>query len=155
MKMMILFSPSTEISAPSAASIRDYVTQEGRWASPKYLAGESYGTLRACGLSESLAEKGLFLNGLILISCAIDYQTLECDLDNAVPYAYLLPSFAATAWYHHRLDHKLSLEETIEQARRFAIGELAPALLLGPVPPDLYEGYRQVERTQHRDRRAK
>ena len=120
--------------------IRDYVTMEGRWKSPKYLAGESYGTLRACGAAEYLLSRhGLYLNGLILISCAIDFQTLICDIDNELPYSLYLPSFAAAAWYHGRLDQNLSLEETVASAKDFALNTLAPSLMRqGKVAPSLF-----------------
>lgn len=111
--------------------IRDYVTMEGRWASPKYLIGESYGTLRACGLSDYLQSKhGLYLNGLVLISCAIDFQTLCGHLDNEAPFTLFIPSFAAAAWYHGRLDPALNLQETVEKAKKFAINTLTPSLFI-------------------------
>jgi carboxypeptidase C (cathepsin A) len=121
--------------------ICDFVTREGRWKSPKYIAGESYGTFRACGVSEYLLSRhGLYLNGLILISCAIDFQTIDfTHLDNDLPYSLYLPSFAATAWYHGKLDPKMSLEEVISSARLFALTNLAPALISnGVVPERLY-----------------
>lgn len=120
--------------------ICDYVTKENRWTSPKYLAGESYGTFRACGLSEYLLnEYALYLNGLILISSAIDFQTLLPSLDNELPYALFLPSFAATAWYHRRLDPMLSLEEVVTSARQFSFDSLGTSLLKqGSVPSSLY-----------------
>lgn len=120
--------------------IRDFVTQEGRWKSPKYVAGESYGTFRACGVSEYLLSRyGLFLNGLILISCAIDFQLLDFSLDNELPYGLFLPSYAATAWYHHRLDSSMSLEEAMQGAKRFALDTLIPTMLHeGKVPSNLY-----------------
>jgi carboxypeptidase C (cathepsin A) len=121
--------------------IRDFVTMEGRWRSPKYVAGESYGTLRACGVAEYLLSRhGLYLNGLILISCAIDFQTLVFSLDNELPYSLFLPSFAATAWYHGKMPN-MSLEDAVNGARAFAEETFAPALLrLGRVPPQLYSG---------------
>ncbi len=120
--------------------IRDFVTKEGRWNSPKYVAGESYGTLRACGLSKYLLSKhGMYLNGLVLISCAIDFETLDVSRDNALPLTLFLPTYAATAWYHGRLPN-LTLEEAISQARDFALDTFAPALFKeGFVPPHLYE----------------
>ncbi len=120
--------------------IRDFVTREDRWESPKYIAGESYGTLRACGVSEYLLSRhGLCLNGLILVSCANDFQTLIFDLDNELTYSLFLPSYAASAWYHHKLDRTMSLEETVGHARSFALDVYAPAMLRkGSVPTSLY-----------------
>jgi carboxypeptidase C (cathepsin A) len=120
--------------------ICDYITATGCWTSPKYLAGSSYGTHRACGLAQYLACNGLYLNGLILMGCALDYQTLVFMPDNELPFALFLPSFAATAWYHGRLNPNTSLEQTIENARRFALDTFAPALLVhGFLPPALYQ----------------
>ncbi len=120
--------------------IYDFVTREGRWNSPKYLAGESYGGLRVCGLSNYLLSRHyLFLNGVILIAPAIDYQTFRCNRDKELAYALYLPSFAATAWYHGRLPH-LSLEEVVFYAREFALGTFGAELLKnGSLPERLYE----------------
>jgi len=121
--------------------IRDFVSLNSRWKSPKYVAGESYGTLRACGLADYLlSQHGLYLNGLILISCAIDFQTLDfVAVDNELPFSLFLPSYAATAWYHHRLDSDLTLDEVVQGARDFALDVYAPALMRkGKVPASLY-----------------
>ena len=133
------YSPEGDISAVGDF-IRDFLTQEGRWASPKYIAGESYGTFRACGVSEYLLSRhGIFLNGLILISCVLDFQTISFGLDNELPYSLFLPSYATAAWFHGRLDQTISLEETASRAREFALHTLAPAILkFGKVPPDLF-----------------
>jgi carboxypeptidase C (cathepsin A) len=119
--------------------IRDFVTKEGRWNSPKYIAGESYGTLRACGLSEYLLSKhSLYLNGLVLISCAIDFKTIDVSHDNDLPITLFLPTYAATACYHGRLP-TLTLEEAVSQSRDFALDTFAPALFkTGSIPPHLY-----------------
>jgi carboxypeptidase C (cathepsin A) len=119
--------------------ICDLLTKSGRWKSPKYIFGCSYGTFRACGLAAYLLNHGIFLNGLILDSCAIDYQTIDFLPDNELPYSLIIPSFTATAWFHGRLDPKLSLEEAVAGARSFAFDAFAPALLKeGVVPPELY-----------------
>lgn len=110
--------------------IRDFITNEGRWNSPKYLAGESYGTFRACTMARYLqGNYGIYLNGLILISCAIDYQTFAFDYDNALPYFLFLPTYAATAWYHGLSHEGKTLEETVEEARIFAYEKAAPFYL--------------------------
>ena len=115
--------------------IRLYLTRYGRWDSPKYLIGESYGTTRADGLSLHLQEKhDVFLNGVMLVSLAIDLQTLCFDHGNELPYALFLPTYAATAWYHQALVPELQkkpLREVIAQAEAFALGDYASALLQG------------------------
>lgn len=90
--------------------IRFYLSRYERWASPKYLAGESYGTTRAAGLSGYLADEGIAFNGITLISTILDFN-LD-DGDNAA--IYYLPSYAAIAWYHKRLPADLQAQ-TVEQ----------------------------------------
>jgi len=115
--------------------IRLYLTRYARWDAPKYLIGESYGTTRAAGLSLHLQEKhDIFLNGVMLVSLAIDLQTLIFDHGNELPYALFLPTYAATAWYHKALTPELQkkpLAEVIAQAEAFALGEYSTALLQG------------------------
>jgi len=115
--------------------IRLYLTRYGRWGSPKYLIGESYGTTRAAGLSLHLQDKhDIFLNGVMLVSLAIDLQTLSFDDGNELPYPLFLPTYAATAWYHRALApdlQKLPLATLLEQAEAFALGEYAAALMQG------------------------
>ena len=120
--------------------IRLYLARYGRWGSPKYLIGESYGTTRAAGLSLHLQEKhDIFLNGVMLVSLAVDLQTLSFDAGNELPYALFLPTYAATAWYHKALApdlQKKPLREVIALAEAFAIEEYSVALLQGSqVPP--------------------
>jgi carboxypeptidase C (cathepsin A) len=118
--------------------IRLYTSRYRRWSSPKFLIGESYGTTRAAGLSGYLQERhGMFLNGLMLISSVLDFQTLEFLPTNDLPYIVYLPSYAATAWYHKRLDAKLqkNLRATIAEVSEFALGEYATALLRGDSLP--------------------
>ncbi len=110
--------------------IRDFLTANKRWGSPLYLAGESYGTFRCCGLADYLQSgRGIYLNGLILISCALDYQAFVFDSDNYLPYSLFLPTFAATAWYHGRYMPGATIEEVAEAGRRFSFETYAPALL--------------------------
>ncbi|MBS0625086.1 MAG: peptidase S10 [Verrucomicrobia bacterium] len=107
--------------------IRDYITNEGRWNSPKYVAGESYGTFRACTMARYLqGTYGIHLNGLILISCALDYQTLVFDYDNPLPYFLFLPTYAATAWFHGLAHEGKTIEQVAEEARVFAYEKAAP-----------------------------
>jgi carboxypeptidase C (cathepsin A) len=114
--------------------IRLYTTRYRRWMSPKFLIGESYGTTRAAGLSGYLQERhGMYLNGLMLVSSVLEFQTLLFEPHNDLPCVLYLPSFAATAWYHGRLPRELQRdrEATIEKARRFALDRYAPALMRG------------------------
>ncbi len=114
--------------------IRLYVSRYGRWLSPKYLAGESYGTTRAAGLAGYLQERhGLYLNGLMLISAVLHFQTLSFDTGNDLPYMLFLPAYTATAFYHRRLEPELQLDlaATLREVEAFALGEYALALLQG------------------------
>ena len=114
--------------------IRLYTTRYLRWPSPKFLIGESYGTTRAAGLSGYLQDRhGLFLNGIMLISSILDFQTASFTPGNDLPYALFLPTYTATAWYHQRLSARLQadLRATLREAEAFAQGEYASALMRG------------------------
>jgi carboxypeptidase C (cathepsin A) len=114
--------------------IRLYVTRNQRWASPKLVAGESYGTTRAAGLAGYLADRyGMQLNGIVLVSSVLNWQNQEFHVGNDMPYILHLPTYAATAWYHKKLPPELSgdLGKTVAQAEAFALEEYGPALLLG------------------------
>ncbi len=114
--------------------IRLYVSRAKRWRSPKYLIGESYGTTRAAGLSGYLQDRhGMYLNGIMLISTALDFMALDFNLGNDLPHVLFLPTYAATAWYHKRLapDLQADLAKTLAEAEAFAEGEYATALLRG------------------------
>ncbi|MBN2472456.1 MAG: peptidase S10 [Anaerolineae bacterium] len=114
--------------------IRLYLTRYGRWASPLFLAGESYGTTRAAGLAGHLVGKGIAFNGIILISTTLNFQTLEFEQGNDLPYALFLPTYAATAWYHGRLPEALQqqpLADVLAEVTAFAEGEYLVALAQG------------------------
>jgi len=114
--------------------IRSWVTRNERWTSPKYLLGESFGTTRAAAVAGRLEGGGstVSLNGLVLISQALDYTGSTPEHDNVIAYITYLPTMAATAWYHGKVkDRPDSLEEFLEHARSFAVEEYAPALLEG------------------------
>jgi carboxypeptidase C (cathepsin A) len=115
--------------------IRRYLSDHGRWASPKYLIGESYGTTRACGLALYLQERfQLYLNGLVLISCALDFATLRFDPGNDLPYALFLPGYSAAAWFHGMLPaamHGQPLETVLAEAEGFVEQAYLPALFKG------------------------
>ncbi len=119
--------------------IRLYVSRYGRWSSPKFLIGESYGTTRAAGLSGYLQERyGLFLNGVMLISVVLNFQTIRFPVGNDLPYIFYLPTLAATAWYHQRLapDLQADLLKTIAEVRDFALTEYTLALMQGAALPE-------------------
>lgn len=120
--------------------IRLYTTLYSRWGSPKFLAGESYGTTRAAGLSEFLLDRyGIMLNGVILISVVLDFQTLSPGQLNDLPYVLYLPTLSATAWYHKRLAPELQdrgLEPLVAEVRAFAGGEYLVALARGHSLPE-------------------
>lgn len=116
-----------------AEFIRTWVTRSKRWMSPKYLLGESFGTTRA-GAVASLLEgrSSVSLNGLILISQALDYTGSTPAHDNLIAYITYLPTMAATAWYHGKVTERpASLTGFLDEARRFAVDEYAPALFKG------------------------
>lgn len=112
-----------------------YLTRYDRWDSPKFLAGESYGTTRAAGLSEYLIRKhGIYLNGITLISSVLNFGTISFDPGNDLPYILYLPSYTAAAWYHKKLTGDLqsgTVEHAVELARAFAGTTYAQALMRG------------------------
>ncbi len=109
--------------------IRLFLVRKERWASPLYLAGESYGTTRATGLSGYLIERGVSFSGLILVSSVLSFQTLRFNKGNDLPYAVYLPTYTATAHYHGKISG--DLQELIGQAREFAFGDYWLALAKG------------------------
>ena len=114
--------------------IRLWTTRYERWSSPKFLAGESYGTTRAAGLSGYLQRRhGMFLNGVVLISAVLDFATGDFLPGHDLPYPLFLPTYVATAWYHHRLpaDLQADFQKTMREAEDFARGDYARALWLG------------------------
>ncbi|MBI5361892.1 MAG: peptidase S10 [Planctomycetes bacterium] len=122
-----------------AEFIRLWTTRNQRWTSPKFLTGESYGTTRAAALAEHLQTRhGMFLNGIVLVSAVLDFQTLEMDVGNDLPYALYLPTMCATAFYHHALAPELSkdLRATLAEVERFAASEYTLALARGSTLTD-------------------
>src|SRR5512138_2938690 len=112
--------------------IRLYTTRYGRWLSPKFLAGESYGTTRASGLADYLQDRhGMYLNGIMLVSAALDFTVLDFYVNNEAPYIMFLPGYAATAWYHGKLKPRRPLQSLLREVEQFAIGDYAAALLKG------------------------
>jgi carboxypeptidase C (cathepsin A) len=119
--------------------IRLYTSRERRWKSPKYLAGESYGTTRAAKLVDHMQERhGMYFNGLVLVSTVLHFNTLHFHPDNDLPHILYLPAYTATAWYHGRLSSDLQGDGSVEalraalaEAEEFALGDYARGLLLG------------------------
>jgi carboxypeptidase C (cathepsin A) len=111
--------------------IRLWTSRHGRWMSPKYLCGESYGTLRAAALADHLQHRyGLVLNGLMLISSILDIRTVQADGHNDAPYALFLPTYAAVAHYHGRGPYR-DLRSTLRAAEELAGGPYLSALERG------------------------
>jgi carboxypeptidase C (cathepsin A) len=120
--------------------IRLYTTRARRWTSPKFLIGESYGTTRAGGLSGFLQERhGMYLNGIMLVSSILNFQTARFTPGNDLPYILFLPTYSATAWYHGRLPADLQqqpLPQLLEEVEAFAQGEYTLALMKGAALPE-------------------
>jgi carboxypeptidase C (cathepsin A) len=114
--------------------IQLYASRYQRWGSPKFVAGESYGTTRAAGLSSYLQDQnGLNLNGVILISTVLNHATLRFDEGNDLPYPLFLPTYTATAWYHKKLPSDLQMDRarTLKEVEEFALGPYTAALMKG------------------------
>ena len=113
--------------------IKQYVTDNGRWNSPKYLLGESYGTFRSAGIANYLQDNmGMAMNGVVLVSVVLDLRTLTFQNGDDISYVLHLPSYAATAWYHNKLANKpATLEPFLTEVRNYAVGEYAAALAKG------------------------
>ncbi len=119
--------------------ITQYVTDNGRWNSPKYLLGESYGTTRSAAIAERLAAReGMALNGVVLVSLALDLGIIFDGVPGEErPYPLFLPTYAAVAWYHNALPSRpAELAPFLAEVRAFALGEYAHALLQGSDLPE-------------------
>ena len=127
-----------EDAASIAKFMRIWVTENKRWFSPKYLIGESFGTTRAVAVANTLESGGqnMALNGLVLISQALDYAGSTSVNDNITSFLTYLPSMAATAWYHKKAGHGLTLEAYVEECRQFTYDIYAPALYKGNLLSD-------------------
>jgi carboxypeptidase C (cathepsin A) len=112
--------------------IRMYLGRYERWSAPLFLVGESYGTTRAAGLSNHLFERGVGLNGILLVSTVMNFQTIRFASNNDFPLVLILPSYATTAWYHKRLSPQMQakpVEQVAREAEDFAMNEYLPALM--------------------------
>lgn len=116
-----------------AQFMRQWITENKRWFSPKYIAGESFGTTRAAAVGKELEGGGqnMALNGLILISQALDYDGSTSIHNNITSYVTYLPSMAATAWYHKKAGQGKNLEDFIAECRKFTYEVYTPALYKG------------------------
>ncbi|MGB8012830.1 MAG: peptidase S10 [Terriglobales bacterium] len=110
--------------------IRLYISRYDRWSSPLFLLGESYGTTRAAGIAGYLGDHGIAFNGVTLLSMAVDFQTLEWNKSNDLPYLLLVPTFNMIAGYHHKLASDLTQDvvKTREEVVRWATNDYALAL---------------------------
>ncbi|MEM9802672.1 MAG: peptidase S10 [Planctomycetota bacterium] len=115
------------------AFVRLWLTRNDRWASPVYIAGESYGTTRAAALANHLQSSyGIYPRGLVLVSAILNFQTARFDVGNDLPYVLFLPTYTATAWFHGRLGEDMAdLDATLREVEEFALGEYASALMQG------------------------
>lgn len=131
-----------EDAASVAKFMRQWITENKRWFSPKYIAGESFGTTRAAAVANTLEGGGqnMALNGLILISQALDYDGSTSIHDNITSYLTYLPSMAATAWYHKKAGQGKELEAFVEECRQFTYNTYAPALYKGSLLSSSEEG---------------
>jgi carboxypeptidase C (cathepsin A) len=115
-------------------TIQRYLTKYGRWNSPKFIIGESYGTTRAAGLSNMLADHGVQLNGIVLVSTVLNFNSFNGDQS----LVNFLPTYAADAWYHGKVSvPKPDLMSWVAEAKAFAAGPYASALQKGGAISDV------------------
>jgi carboxypeptidase C (cathepsin A) len=117
--------------------IVEFLSRHNRWNSPKYLFGESYGTTRSAALASILEnEKSLDLNGVILLSQILNFDNSpdgpQFNPGVDLPYVLVLPTYAATAWYHHKLPNQpAALEPWLREVENFAMTDYLQALAAG------------------------
>jgi carboxypeptidase C (cathepsin A) len=119
-----------------AQFITQFLSKYGRWNSPKYIFGESYGTMRAAGLALALQNQDVDLNGVILLSDILAWDLLPDDpqVNPGVdlPYVMTLPTYAATAWYHNRIARPDGdLQSFLSRVETFATTEYLQTLIKG------------------------
>ncbi len=117
-----------------AEFIRLWVTKNDRWLSPKYLAGESYGTTRAAGVANRLQSRSIDLNGIVLVSAVLSFQTLRFDEGNDLPYQLYVPTYTALAHYHGKLGvdlNKRRLPGLLDEVEEWSREVYGPALMKG------------------------
>ena len=114
--------------------ITQYLINNGRMSSPKFLLGESYGTFRNAGVMDRLLRQGIALNGVIMVSAVFDLRTLLFPPSDDLPYIVHFPTYAATAYYHGKAKEKAgtkTLDEFIAEVRTFTEEKYVPALFKG------------------------
>jgi carboxypeptidase C (cathepsin A) len=126
------FTGFTEDIESVGQFIYQYTTRNLRWSSPKFLAGESYGTTRAAGLCGHLQDRyGMYLNGIVLISAVLNFATGDFYKGHDLPYALFLPTYAAMGWFHKKVPAYSDLKSLLRDAETFAMNEYATALMKG------------------------
>lgn len=121
--------------------IRMFITKYERWSSPKFILGESYGTIRASGLAGYLQGRStaMYLDGVILVSAVLNSLVKDFSPGNDLPYIYYFPGYTAAAWYHKKLPQDLldrELEDVLQEVEAFCLDEYSHALNLGNELPD-------------------
>lgn len=120
--------------------IRMYTSKYKRWSSPKFLSGESYGTTRSAGLSGYLQDNyGMYLNGIVLVSSILNFQTAYFVTGNDLPFILFLPTYTATSWYHKQLSKELldkELPDLLKEVEDFALNEYTLAMMKGDALSD-------------------
>ncbi len=112
--------------------ITQYLIEQNRMNSPKFLLGESYGTFRNAGIMDHMLNLGIAMNGVIMVSAVFDLRTLIFPPDDDLPYIMHFPTYAASAWYHNQIPNKEPiLEKFIDEIRNFTENSYAPALFKG------------------------
>ncbi len=110
--------------------IRRWIAENNRWGSPKFLLGESYGGVRAAGLSSHLQQRyGMSLNGVVLLSSLLDFSTLQAAQGNDLAFMVFLPAFTGTAHFHGKIEG--NRDALVKEATDFAFGDYAAALIKG------------------------
>ena len=129
------FHDLREDTASVAEFIRIYITRNKRWDSPKFVIGESYGTTRAAALSGELSDHlHINVNGIMLVSTVLNFQTISFGPGNDLAYVLFLPSYTSTAWFHKKLPadlQQMPMPEVFAKAQEFAAGPYSAALFSG------------------------
>jgi carboxypeptidase C (cathepsin A) len=115
--------------------IRRYITANDRWNSPKYLAGESYGTTRSCVVGKMMQDAGIAPSGIVLMSSVLDFSTLDPQSGDDEPYWMFLPTESAVAAYQHKTTNAGDSQAFLQTVRAYAMGPYAQALAKGAALP--------------------
>jgi len=112
--------------------VKSYITEFDRWNSPKYLLGESYGTMRSAGVVDFLQERlGIAVNGVVLVSVVLDLRQLTFAPGDDISYIMYLPTYAATSLFHNKIAKPANFNSFIKEVTDFAKGEYTLALTKG------------------------